>query len=67
MVYNNVQVSWGKMRPSETDGIFVFGLKAKDMITVHIFLLFLLQWENKNYDLITNGSLIFGNPKKNVC
>ena len=52
------------MVQSETDDIFVFGFKAKDMITMHIFLLFLLQWENKNYDLIANGSLIFGMQRK---
>ena len=44
--------------------MFVFGFKAKDMITMHIFLPFLLQWGNKNYDLITNGSLIFGMQRK---
>ena len=30
------------MVQNETDDIFVFGFKAKDMITMHIFLLFLL-------------------------
>ena len=64
MVYNDVWVSWDKMDQSETDDIFVSGVKAKDMITMHQFLLFLLQWENKSYDLITNGSLIFGIQRK---
>ena len=51
------------MVQSATDDIFVFGFKAKDMITMHIFLLFLFEWKNKNYDLI-NGSLIFGMQRK---
>ena len=45
---------------SESDDI-VSELKAKElMITGSSVLLFLFQWENKNVDLITIGSLIFG-------
>ena len=40
--------------------IFVHGVKAKElMITGSSVLLFLFQWENKNVDLITMGSLSF--------
>ena len=46
---------------SESDDIFVSELKAKDiMITGSSVLLSLFQWENKNVDLITMGSLSFG-------
>ena len=46
---------------SESDYIFVFELKAKELtITGSSVLLFLFQWENKNVDLIRMGSLIFG-------
>ena len=46
---------------SESDDIFVSELKAKElMITGSSVLLFLFQWENKNVDLITMGSLRFG-------
>ena len=46
---------------SESDDIFVSELKAKELtITGSSVLLFLFQCENKNVDLITMGSLIFG-------
>ena len=46
---------------SESDDIFVSELKAKELIiTGSSVLLSLFQWENKNVDLITNSSLIFG-------
>ena len=46
---------------SELDDIFVSELKAKELtITGSSVLLFLLQCENKNVDLITMGSVIFG-------
>ena len=49
------------MRQSETDDIFVSELKSKElMITGSSVLLSLFQWENKNVDLITMGSLRFG-------
>ena len=45
---------------SESDDIFVSELKAKELtITGLSVLLFLFQWENRNVDLITMGSLIF--------
>ena len=45
----------------ESDDIFVSKLKAKElMITGPSVLLSLFQWENKNVDLITMGSLSFG-------
>ena len=49
------------MRQSESDDIFVSELKAKErMITGSSVLLSLFQWENKNVDRITMGSLSFG-------
>ena len=46
---------------SESDDIFVSEVKAKELtITGSSVLLFLFQLENKNVDLITMGSLIFG-------
>ena len=49
------------VRQSESDDIFVFELKAKDLIiTGSSVLLSLFQWENKNVDLITMSSLRFG-------
>ena len=46
---------------SESDGIFVSELKAKELtMTGSSVLLFLFQWENKHVDLITMGFLIFG-------
>ena len=46
---------------SESDDIFVSELKAKElMITGSSVLLTLFQWENKNVDFITMGSLSFG-------
>ena len=46
---------------SESDGIFLSELKAKELIiTGPSVLLSLFQWENKNVDLTTMGSLIFG-------
>ena len=51
---------------SESDDIFVSELKAKDqelIITGSSVLLSLFQWENKNVDLITMSSLIFGTQK----
>ena len=45
---------------SESDDIFVSELKAKELkIIGSSVLLSLFQWENKNVDLITMGSLIF--------
>ena len=59
------RVGWGKMSmvgQSESDDIFVAELKANElMITGSSVLLSLSQWENKNVDLITMGSLSFGN------
>ena len=54
------RVSWGEMRQigqSESDDIFVAGVKAKEYCTVASLLLFLFQWRHKN-DLII-GSPIF--------
>ena len=49
------------MGQSESDDTFVSELKAKElMVTRSSVLLLLFQWENKNVDLITRGSLIFG-------
>ena len=46
---------------SESDDTFVSELKAKELIiTGSSVLLSLFQWENKNVDLITMGSLSFG-------
>ena len=46
---------------SESDDIFVSELKAKElMITGSSVLPSLFQWENKNVDLVTMGSLSFG-------
>ena len=46
---------------SESDDIFVSELKAKELIiTGSSVLLSLFQWENKNVDLITMSSLLFG-------
>ena len=60
----NYRVVWGKMSmvgQSELDDIFVSGVKTKElMITELSVLLFLFQWKNKNVDLATVGSLIFG-------
>ena len=43
----------------ESNGIFVSGVKAKELMIIgSSLLLFLFQWENKN-DFITIGSLIF--------
>ena len=51
---------------SESNDIFVSGVKVKElMITGSSILLFLFQWENKNVDLFTMGSLIFGINNKN--
>ena len=45
---------------SESNDTFVSELKAKElMVTRSSVLLLLFQWENKNVDLITMGSLIF--------
>ena len=50
---------------SESDDIFVSGVKAKKlMITGSSIFLFLFQWKNKNVDLFTMGSLIFGIQNK---
>ena len=57
----SVIVPEGRVRQSESDDIFVSELKAKElMITGSSVLLSLFQWENKNVDLITMGSLRFG-------
>ena len=57
------RVGCGKMNmmgQSESDDIFVSGVKAKElMITGSSILLFLFQWKNRNVDLSLN-SLIFG-------
>ena len=46
---------------SASDDTFVSELKAKElMITGSSVLISLFQWENKNVDLITMGSLSFG-------
>ena len=56
------RVGWSKMSmvgQRESDGIFVSGVKAKELMIIgSSLLLFLFQWENKN-DFITIGSLIF--------
>ena len=50
---------------SESDDVFVSGVKAKEsMITGSSILPFLFQWKNKNADLFTIGSLIFGIQNK---
>ena len=55
---------WGKMSmvgQSESDNNFVSGVKAKElMITGLSVLFFLFQWKNRNVDIFTMGSLIFG-------
>ena len=62
-------VGSGKMSmvgQSESNDIFVSELKAKDqelIITGSSVLLSLFKWENKNVDLITMSSLIFGTQK----
>ena len=49
------------MGQSESDDIFVSELKAKElMMTGSSVLLSLFQWENKNVNIITMGSLSFG-------
>ena len=57
------RVGWGKMSmvgQSESAYIFVPELKAKELkIAGSSVLPFVFQWENKNVDLITMGSLIF--------
>ena len=53
------------MGQSESDDIFVSEVKAKElMITGSVMLLFLFQWKNKNVNLFTMGSLIFGIENK---
>ena len=58
------RIGWGKMSivgQSESDDISVSGVKAKELMIIgSSLLLFLFQWENKNDDLITIDSLIFG-------
>ena len=50
---------------SESDDMFVSGVKAKElMITGSSILLFLFQWENRNVDIFTMGSLISGIKNK---
>ena len=50
---------------SKSDYIFVLELKAKELIiTGPSVLPFLIQWENKNVDLVIMGSLIFGKQIK---
>ena len=50
---------------SESDDVFVSGVKVKEsMITGSSILPFLFQWKNKNADLFTIGSLIFGIQNK---
>ena len=65
---NRPRVGWGKMSmlgQSESDYNFVYELKAKELtITWSSVLLFLIQWENKNVDLISMDSLIFGKQIK---
>ena len=54
------------VRQSKSDYIFVPELKAKELtVTGSSVLSFLIQWENKNVDLITMGFLIFGKQIKN--
>ena len=58
---SSVIVPYGRVGQSESDDIFVSELKAKElMITRSSILLSPFQWENKNVDLITMGSLSFG-------
>ena len=46
---------------SESNYIFVSGVKANELtITGSSVLLFLFQWKDRNVDLFTTGSLIFG-------
>ena len=63
MIAINLRVGLSKMsivEQSESDDIFVSGMKAKElMITVLSVLLFLLQRDNENVDLIIMSSLIF--------
>ena len=62
------RVEWGKMSmvgQREPDDIFAPEEKAKElMITGSSMLFFLFQWKNKNVDLFTMGSLIFGIQNK---
>ena len=62
--FSDYRVGWDKMSivgQSESDGVFVSGVTVKElMITGSSILLFLFQLENKKFDLITMGSLIFG-------
>ena len=59
----SLRVSWAKWgRWCKLCGWrFVYGVEAKElMITEASFFIFLFKWENKNYDPITTGCLIFG-------
>ena len=50
---------------NESDDLFVSGVKAKElMIAKSSILFFLFRWKNKNVDLFTMGSLIFGIQNK---
>ena len=51
--------AWTMVGQSESDDIFVSGVKTKELIITGLSVLpFLFQWENKNVYLV--GSLIFG-------
>ena len=54
-----------KVGQSESDDIFVSGMNSKELtITGSLLLHFLFQWKNKNVDLFTMGTLIFGKQNK---
>ena len=54
-----------KVGKSESDDIFVSGMNSKELtITGSLLLHFLFQWKNKNVDLFTMGTLIFGIQNK---
>ena len=53
------------MGQTESDNVFVSGVKAKEFtVTGSSILLFLFQWKNKNVDLFIMASLIFGIQNK---
>ena len=68
MIIVTTRVGWSKMSTvgqSESDDAFVPGVKVKGLvITGPSVLFFLFKLENKNVDLITMGSLIFGTQIK---
>ena len=55
----DLRIFWCGVGQIESDGIFVFGVKAQEpMITGSLVLVFLFQWDNKNHDFIKICSLM---------